>query len=316
MAPAILALYTMQPDFDMNEVDIVACRYTFSYLHAFASRTTATFRLDVELIGKTLFIIRRTDSPTEPLPIVEGYGHAFRERSTTWEDDVKESISHQRLVKYSFGSLNCLVRFGSAGYLPKMMVPELEPSLKREHGTSELHDDITVEHRGRRIPQTAIFDLTTHSAPKDSRERNTRVEPGLSRLWITQTPNHIVGFHQEGCFDDVRIKYVSGRVKKWENRNAKKLSRLHATLSHLIRLAKGSDTRKLSVHRESSGNLEIWRHTDETWSALPDYLKERWMPKGGKISFHIKSESPSRDGSCPPVEDLPRRPGPSGFLIF
>jgi len=73
----------------------------------------------VEKVGKAVFFIRREDSPTELIPDVRGYGHAFPEAFTTWESEVITSASHQRVIKYAFGGMKLLVRFEADGYLSR-----------------------------------------------------------------------------------------------------------------------------------------------------------------------------------------------------
>ncbi len=274
----------------MDSIDIVACRDTLSYLYAFASWTPKDFCFDVEMIGNTLFLIRRRESTTEHLPDAGEHGNAFDERSNTWEADVSKSKSHNRLVRYTFGSFECLVRFESDGYLPDEMGPKLDSSLRRKKGTPTLAGDIRVQHQGRTIPQTAIFDLTTYPTATDRHEPTLSVELDLPRLWITQTFHSIVGVHREGRFDDVQIVNVSDRLKEWEAKNESILGRLHATLDHIVHLTKRSAAyRRLSIHRVGGGKLEFWRPAHYGWSALPDHLRERWTPKQKKVMYYANS---------------------------
>src|SRR5437764_7357210 len=92
----------------------------------FVRKIDKPFRFHVEVVGNTVFFIRREISPTELIPNVRGYGHTFPEAYTTWETDARGSESHQRIVMYTFGGLKCLVRFESDGYL-RDLVPSNGP---------------------------------------------------------------------------------------------------------------------------------------------------------------------------------------------
>lgn len=67
---------------------------------------TKPFRFDVDLIGDTVFFVRRENSPTGVIKDVRGYGHTFPEKYyTSWEAETRGSISHQRIIQYEFGGL-------------------------------------------------------------------------------------------------------------------------------------------------------------------------------------------------------------------
>lgn len=105
-----------QPQFSLDDVDVFGCGSTLGNLLRFARKFKHSFKFEVDVVGKTVFFVRRENSPTEVLHDVKGYGHSFPEAYTTWDADVKNSESHQRLVQYSFGGLNMIVRSESDGY--------------------------------------------------------------------------------------------------------------------------------------------------------------------------------------------------------
>jgi hypothetical protein len=106
-------------------VDVFACNSTLGNLLRFVRGAGCGTnrgqplhaRFLVERVGPTVFFLRRERSPTETIPDVRGYGHAFPEAYTTWERDVRGSLLHTRVVRYAFAGLQCLVRFNSDGYL-------------------------------------------------------------------------------------------------------------------------------------------------------------------------------------------------------
>jgi len=293
--PAILALFAMQPNFNTSSVDVVACGNTMGGLLRFASSTERTFRFGVEMIGNTVFFVRKENSPMELIPDVYGYGHTFPESYTSWDAGVKGSASNQRLVKYRFGGIAFLVRFESDGYLKDKREPEEKqaqesansvskapssdmPSLLQ--GTDSLtvtqkvhveHGDVKVELKGQKIPQSAVFDLKTRSAKNEINMKEL-----LPRVWVTQTPNFIIGYHKAGYFDDVRVQDVSGKVREWEAKNGELLGRLQATIRRIVEVVKSSAGQRLEVCRVGSGQLQIRKHVDAEWSALPPHLKDAW----------------------------------------
>ena len=63
----------------MRDVDIIGCGNTLNNLFRFARGDAASFRMLVEVIGNTVFFIRRENSPTEVYTGIRGYGHTFPE---------------------------------------------------------------------------------------------------------------------------------------------------------------------------------------------------------------------------------------------
>lgn len=312
--PAILALFAMQPDVKTSSIDVVSCGNTMGGLLKFASSTERTFRFGVEVIGNTVFFVRKENSPRELIPGVHGYGHTFPESYTIWDAGVQGSASHQRLVKYQFGGLAFLVRFKSDGYLKNKIEPEDQerqasvtpvskpdldiPSLLQGTDlltvTQKVHaeqGDVKVELKGQKIPQSAVFDLKTRSAKNEIDMKEV-----FSRLWATQTPNFIIGYHKSGYFDDVRVQDVSGKVGEWEAENGELLGRLQSTIQRIIDVAKSSAGQRLEVCRIGSGKLQIRKHVDGEWSALPPHLKDAWTkPPGDQQHPTAASSSSSND---------------------
>lgn len=167
----------MQPEFDTTPIEVVGCGSTLGNLLRFAGSIERTFSFDVDVIGDAVFFVRREISPTELIPDVRGYGHTFPESYTTWNAKVKGPVSHQHIVKYTFGGLCCLVRSERDGYLKEKLSSEeqnlfkSEPTRKANEGTNissllQAADSVTVsgivptstdglklEPRCRQVPQ-------------------------------------------------------------------------------------------------------------------------------------------------------------------
>ncbi len=188
---AIWAVFASQPDFKVAAIDIVGFGSTIKNLLRFANSVERTFRFCIELIGNTVFLVRKENSPTELIEGVRGYGHTFPEAYTRWEPSVKQSVSHQRVVKYDFAGLKCLVRYESDGYLGDSLGSEDQgrsishcPAEPSESGdipslltaaesitvsekTPGNDTDLAVQSAGHEVPQSAVFDLKTRSAHRE-----------------------------------------------------------------------------------------------------------------------------------------------------
>lgn len=309
--PAMRAVITMQPQFETKSIDVVGCGSTLGNLLRLVKSTEMSFRFDVEFIGNSVFFVRKENSPTELIPGLHGYGHTFPEAYTNWEADVKGSASHQRIVRYMFGGLRCLVRFESDGYLHERLIGPDEALAKAATDTpapdtsatnkvatdiptadygsqisllSQAADSVSVSQKlpnandclnielgGRIIPQRAVFDLKT---------RTTRREIDMGdifpRLWVSQTPNFIIGYHKAGHFEDIRVQDMHKEVRCWEEENEEALGLLNAVIRRIIEIARTSAGQKLEVSRIGNGPLLIRKNLDSEWHALPPDLRRRW----------------------------------------
>ena len=96
MEPVVRSIFEANPVFNAQEVDIFACGSTLGNLLRFARNveTEKPFRFLVEVVGQTVFLIRRENSPTEKIADIYGYGHTFPEANTTWDADLKSSDTY------------------------------------------------------------------------------------------------------------------------------------------------------------------------------------------------------------------------------
>ena len=292
---------------------MVGCGNTFGNLIRFASASERSFRFYVEIIGNTVFLVRKESSPTELIEGVRGYGHTFPEAYTSWEKSVKNSVSHQRLIEYTFGGLKCLFRYEGDGYFKDQFKTEVQESsvlddLTETHEESEPEPSLTagsltvserapekqnglvVKLAGHKVPQCATFELKTRSS-----KREYDMEEIYARLWISQTQHFIIGYHESGKFNNVRIRNVAHDVKDWESRNKKVLQTLKATLRRIIEVLKESKSNKLEVRRLGSGPLQFRKQCEKQWSVLPSDLRQRWLGRPAPASTSKAEESDSSD---------------------
>lgn len=292
MLAAVEAILRQNPDFDTKAIDIVGCGSTLRNLLCFARGIDdKKFRIIVECVGSTVFFIRRENSPTQTIPDVRGYGHTFPEAYTTWDAAVRGSETHQRVIKYSFGGLKCLVRFEADGYHP-----DLAPVDKRndkETGNESVDDllsaltdtsvtshqssgkELTIESGGSPVPQSSIFDLKTRSIKK--KDADIMAEE-LPRLWMSQISNMVVAFHKSGVFQDIQKLDARDRVKQWEDDQKDDISKFAALLKLLAGFARGKpDGRFELFHDEACSNLTIREVCEDVGKALPDDVEDRWI---------------------------------------
>ncbi|MCJ1245700.1 hypothetical protein MMC30_002904 [Trapelia coarctata] len=291
MEPAVRAVFSLHADFKTTKIDVVGCASTMGNLLKFAEEKDRSFVFRVEVIGNTVFLIRQGASPDEVISGVHGYGHTFPEAYTTWGTGLQGSASHQRLIKYRLGEINCLLRSEIDGYIenafseagpsnPQAKLSKLSKdmsslSLKAEskpvsEEASNRATSLVIESAGRQILQSAIFDLKTRS-----RYNGFNMADIYSKLWLSQIPNFAIAYHSSGKFVTPRPREVQGELKMWGKNNQRTLRQFHTTLHKLIAIAKQSKDHKLEVRRSGSGQLVITQ-VSGSWSALPHDLIAKW----------------------------------------
>ena len=317
-SPAVQAILHTAPTFPTDDIDIFACGNTLGNLFHVASSQDRTFRFNAEMVGKTVFFVRKENSPTDALKSVKGYGHTFPEAYTRWEEDVKGSVSHQRIISYEFGGSVCVVRSESDGFYEDLVregekatehddeentsndtriisTSETEPGSVTDTfapstttlNTPEMskvaeNESLVIIPAGRRIPQHAVFDLKTRS-----KFREINMTDILPRLWMNQTPNFIVAYHDRGLFEDIRKKDMTARIRVWEEQHAEVIAKFHALLKRVIEVVqKVGEGVGVEVRRVGTGAVEVRELVDVKWRALEGEVREKW--RNGEIDEYAE----------------------------
>ncbi|CAG8325214.1 unnamed protein product [Penicillium nalgiovense] len=298
LEPMVQAILKDKPEFPVANVDIIGCNNTMGNLLGFVLGQDKPFRMLVEVLGKTVFFVRRENSPTEIYPNSNGYGHTFPEAYTTWDAGVGGSQSHQRVMEYEFAGMQCLVRFEADGFLPDLF-PDTEgteghpvtqdesadsegalPSIEQvtisgvSSVTTAAPNQLEIARQGRRIPQCAIFDLKTRARSKRN-QKTLREE--LPRLWLTQTPNFILAHHTAGQFMHIRVQNVQGDVEKWEETQQPALGKFASLLQMIVAFARSLDNGKFEIeHKEGMDVLNLRKQGGVVNGVLSPAVASKW----------------------------------------
>lgn len=275
MEPAVRAVLAQNESLQTRDVDIFACSSTLGNLLRFVRRGEyKPFRFVVEKVGKTVFFIRRENAPDEKLQDVKGYGHTFPEAYTEWKKEVAGSESHQRIISYAFGGQKFLVRSETDGYLEGAVAAEhiksksfsIDPSLHNP-------DALAMQKGGLEIPQGAIFDIKTRTLHKKGQNH---LADQIGRLWINQTPNFILAFHDQGKFTDIQVQDIKPEVEKWERDKVEGLAGFAGLINRIVHFVRLLEAGRCEVRCQEQGILELREAGPDTGHALPAALAQRW----------------------------------------
>ncbi|KAF2649461.1 hypothetical protein K491DRAFT_610725 [Lophiostoma macrostomum CBS 122681] len=292
MEPVIQSTFAEDPDFAASDVDIFACGSTLGNLLRFVRGIEKPFRFNVEVIGSTVFLVRKEDDPRETIPDVRGFGHTFPEAYTTWEEDVKKSETHQRVVQYDLGGYRFLIRFECDGYLGpsvgsrstanRASVPlTVDDDFLQAFDANSLGmvpagpaDRLNVRRGGFKVDQQSAFDLKTRSGKWG---RDIDMQDIYPLLWLKQIPNFIIAYHDgNGLFQDIRVQDVKDDVRVWEADNQDSIRRLVGLLEKIVDIAKKDKSCLLDIYSPSIDRLEIRKQYGEGSHALPQLLRWKW----------------------------------------
>ncbi|UKZ81401.1 hypothetical protein TrVFT333_009173 [Trichoderma virens FT-333] len=312
LEPAIVSVMKMHPS--SLHIDLVGCNSTIGNLLRFVQGVDRSFRMLVEVVGKTIHFIRRENSPTEQILGVRGFGHAFPEAYTIWAPDVRPSKSHHRILKYQFGGLDLLLRQSSDGYIEEKntnTITAAEPSAVNgkdlvSHleslsiGTSSASPPnsgyLEVVDGGQPTSQESIFDLKTRSIK--AIQKDTLGEE-LPRLWLAQIPNFILAHHSRGTFNNIEVTDVRDEIQDWEKSHQQDLSRLSALLHRIIATALEKQDTAIEIVRQQGESLEIRQRLPDAGIVFSDHVKEQWLDwlgySGDVEEAHGSGE---RSGDC------------------
>ncbi|KAM0232317.1 hypothetical protein ACHAP5_010747 [Fusarium lateritium] len=302
--PAIVSVMKMNPE--PVPVDIVACGSTIGNLLRFArgADLDRSFRILVEKVGETVHLIRRENSPQEKIEGVRGFGHTFPEAYTTWDNGVKRSKSHQRILAYQFGGLDLMVRFEGDGYI-RSSSPQTSRKTEKGDALTQIQNlgiaespldgtmDLQVVDGGESIPQSSVFDLKTRSVMARGKDH---LGEQLPRLWIAQITQFLLAYHERGLFrnENIEIKNIKADIDEWQELNQPSLKRLAALLRLIIDKVHSSKDGKLEIVCSNGGSLEIRKQLPDAGNVLSEPVKKQWEAWLDSNKEEVNSEDSGR----------------------
>ncbi|KIV89043.1 hypothetical protein PV10_08657 [Exophiala mesophila] len=252
LEPLFRALYTTHPLFDITPIDIVTDRNNMRKLLSFVDPGSSRnglepFKINVEIIKNTAIFCREEVNSMEFIGPNEfrGFGHEFEKAHTA--SQIYGSTGHHRVISYHFGGLKFLVRYETDGYLAEKEAPSDEylsklldglslsaskpgpESLPPQFAVSKLR----IKKLGQTVSRTSTIEIKTRVIHKP-----LDLQQIIPQLWISQTPNLVRAYHQNGVFTTPMVQNVTTEIQDWEKRNHKDLQKLAILIRRVISLAR------------------------------------------------------------------------------
>ncbi|KAA8572097.1 hypothetical protein EYC84_002020 [Monilinia fructicola] len=83
------------------------------------------------------------------------------------------------------------------------------------------------------------------------------MEEILPRLWLSQTPNFLIAYHEFGLFNKPQISNVKDKVLEWQGRNSTLLSKFHVLVKRIMEIVKDSEDNRVEVSWDGEGPLRV-----------------------------------------------------------
>lgn len=316
LEPLFRALSTENPEYNIADVDIVTDRNNIRKLLRFVQGSSSDpFEIRIEIAGQKTALFTRVEHRTKELiHSFRGFGHSFEDAYTQRQ---LGSTGHHRIVGYNFGGLKLVVRHETDGYVEDTSSVELGDSLSNALGGLSIsnHDistkdsiptgsrpgGLVVTTYGKAVDRASTLEIKTRTA-----SRTLDMAEVFSQLWISQTPKLVVGYHQNGLFNDVQLKDMAEHLRQWETDHQKDLYKLAGLLVKILRMARRIAERRVIVSFDGGTKLSI-AIPDPTGvvRALPDDLYAMWESKGfGKREIASEHSTQSEAGATAEQKNL------------
>ncbi|KAH9204053.1 hypothetical protein DL95DRAFT_129929 [Leptodontidium sp. 2 PMI_412] len=114
------ALLTMHPNFNMKPIGLTTDRNSLRKLLQFVSgKVPKSWRIDVDIVEDTMLLTRWEENQLQIITGARdsGYGHEFEKDFLCFDLNLQGSSGHHRIIRYSLGGIESLVRFEVDGYV-------------------------------------------------------------------------------------------------------------------------------------------------------------------------------------------------------
>ena len=125
----VAAIFVLCFNFFCQIIDIFVCSSTFDNFFCYISFIKKSFQFDIDFIDNIVFFICKENSSTELILEIWDYNWTFSEVYTIWNTEVKNSVSHQCLIKYDFESVKLMIQLKSDKYLKEKESASIKYSL-------------------------------------------------------------------------------------------------------------------------------------------------------------------------------------------
>ncbi|KAI5989810.1 hypothetical protein F5J12DRAFT_501599 [Pisolithus orientalis] len=276
LIPIFAAVDSLRDDFQYRDLDLITDRNSLrKLLRCIDQQHDKTFRIDLDLLGKTCLLTRCEETLTDTIKEFHGFGVEYERAATKPRRGSEEETSHHRIISYNFGGLKILLRFA----IDACAEPESEDdsflasfsSLSiGERGPSTLSDGLAYSSRfGMKVkltsprsvlPQSSVIEIKTRAA-----RREVDWKESYPQLYLSQTPYLYLARYTRGTFGPVEKVHINSQEMASHAREAEAaMAKLEALLSALLKAVRkyGEGVPLSLVYR--AGKLQLYKRKEGT----------------------------------------------------
>nr|POE66129.1 hypothetical protein CFP56_54391 [Quercus suber] len=242
--PAFAAMAASGQDMDFLSTSVITGLNCLYRLLKYASGTaTEKFRIDVQVIGKSIFMSRWEQdlSSIAKMSLTRGYGKGFELACTERQETGKDLSSFHRLVSYKLADLDLLVQHevdacrcdcattvSEHNYdaCTKSRLRILEPAQPASgQGTTPVStnsDPLRIVKSGTKHDTSCLVELKSRALG------NTSMDDVFGKLWLSRCHQLLLGYHQRGRFssENVTLEDLTLKLQQWQQANVGPISNL------------------------------------------------------------------------------------------
>lgn len=202
-----------------------------------------------------------------------GYGHEFEKAVTRFDGELRQSMGHQRIMKYNLGGIECLARFEVDAYIEgdanfdddtKPDTPDLPAAFStlttqsgQDRNQELLASEVRVVERGRLVDLGSIAEIKSRN-----QKSKLKMKDIIPQLWISQTQKLFVGYHKEGLVEKKPLRGgMATHFRQWEAANQDQLKRMVGAINGIkdaVKEKKGGKSVQVCDKEEKTVRLELY----------------------------------------------------------
>ncbi|KAI6162843.1 hypothetical protein EDD17DRAFT_1776415 [Pisolithus thermaeus] len=276
LTPIFAAVDSLHDDFQYHGLDLVTDRNNLrKLLRCIDRQHDKTFRIDIDLLGKTCLFTRREETLVETIQGFRGYGHQYELAATKPRRGSEGEISHHRIVSYDFGGLKVLLRYKvDACTVLESEDDSLLASFSAlsvgTRGASTLSNDsafstrfgVKVKMSSPRsvVPQSSVIEIKTRAAHKELDWKEF-----YPQLYLSQTLHLYLAKHTRGMFSQVEKFQLNSEGMAVHARGAEAaMAKLEVLLKAILKAVRerGEGVPLSLVYR--AGKLQLYKRNQGT----------------------------------------------------
>ncbi|KAI5987856.1 hypothetical protein EDD15DRAFT_1406470 [Pisolithus albus] len=279
LMPIFAAVDSLHIDFKYRDLDLITDRNSLrKLLRCIDRQHDKTFRIDVDLLGKTCLLTRREETLTDTINEFRGYGHEYVLAATRPRRGSEQEISHHRIIRYDFGGLKVLLRSAVDAYAEPASE---ENSFLASFSALSIGPPVYSSRFGVKVkltsprtilPQSSVIEIKTRAICRELDWKEV-----YPQLYLSQTPCLYLAKHSRGMFGQVEKVQINSHAMAAHTRQAGvAMVKLEALLSDILKIVrKHGEGVPLSLVYHG-GELRLYKRRETTGHPLGKDISDKF----------------------------------------